>query len=52
MSPQPKSCLTPEEYLELERGTETKNEYFEGQVVAMRGASRPHSSIVTISSAL
>ena len=29
--------VTPEEYLKLERASETKHEYFEGEVVAMAG---------------
>jgi len=47
MAVQPKTYLTPEEYLALERAAETKSEYFEGEMVATSGASRPHNLIVT-----
>jgi Uma2 family endonuclease len=40
-----KSCVTPEEYLAYERAAEYKNEYFDGEVVAMTGASRKHNLI-------
>ena len=39
--------LTPEEYLEIERRAERNSEYFQGQMFAMSGASRPHVLIVT-----
>lgn len=45
MSGQPKSYLTPEEYLASERQSETKHEYFNGEVFAMVGASRKHNLI-------
>lgn len=38
--------LTPEEYLALERQTETKSEYLDGEVFAMAGASLAHNQIV------
>lgn len=47
MSLQPKSYLTPEEYLELERSADYKSEYLNGQVFAMGGASPNHVLIVT-----
>ena len=47
MSLQPKSYLTPEEYLELERSADYKSEYFNGQVFGMGGASPNHVLIVT-----
>lgn len=47
MSLQPKSYLTPEEYLELERSADCKSEYFNGQVFGMGGASPNHVLIVT-----
>jgi Uma2 family endonuclease len=37
-----KSYVTPEEYLSFERAAEYKNEYFDGEIVAMTGASRKH----------
>lgn len=46
MSIQPTSYLTPEEYLALERKAEYKNEYVDGEIVAMTGASRKHNLIV------
>lgn len=45
MSSQPNSYLTPEEYLAIERQSETKHEYFKGEVFAMVGASRKHNLI-------
>jgi Uma2 family endonuclease len=47
MSTQPKTFLSPEEYLELERRAERKSEYFQGEMFAMAGASRRHGLIVT-----
>lgn len=40
-----KTHVTPEEYLAFERAAEYKNEYFDGDVVAMTGASRRHNLI-------
>jgi len=37
--------LTPEEYLAFERKATTKHEYFNGQIVAMSGASFAHNFI-------
>src|SRR5690242_2717777 len=45
MSTQPKSFLTPEEYLELERKAEFRSEYFNGEMFAMSGGSRWHGRI-------
>lgn len=39
--------VSPEEYLERERQAENKNEYRNGEIVAMSGASRWHMRIVT-----
>jgi Uma2 family endonuclease len=47
MTSEAKSRLTPEEYLAIERSTETKSEYFDGQVFAMGGAWFAHVQIVT-----
>jgi Uma2 family endonuclease len=47
MSTQPKSFLTPEEYLEIERKAEFKSEYYKGEMFAMAGASSWHAWIVT-----
>ena len=46
MSSQPKTFLSPEEYLELERKAERKSEYYQGEMFAMAGASRWHGVIV------
>jgi Uma2 family endonuclease len=45
MSTQPKARLTPEEYLAIERAAEYKNEFFNGEIFAMTGASRQHNQI-------
>jgi Uma2 family endonuclease len=37
--------LTPEEYLAVERASETRHEYLDGQMVAMPGGSYEHSLI-------
>jgi len=42
--PEP-SLLTPEEYLDIERKSEIRSEYIDGQMIAMSGASRRHSFI-------
>lgn len=39
--------LSPEEYLAWERKADTKHEYVRGEIIAMSGASRVHSLIVT-----
>src|SRR2546430_185269 len=38
MSSQPKTFLTPEQYLEIERAAGYKSEYFQGEMFAMAGA--------------
>lgn len=38
--------VTPEEYLERDRKSETKSEYRNGEIVAMAGASLAHARIV------
>jgi Uma2 family endonuclease len=45
MSSQPKTYLTPEEYLAAERQNEYKSEYLDGEMVAMTGASRRHNLV-------
>ncbi|MGI9107330.1 MAG: Uma2 family endonuclease [Pyrinomonadaceae bacterium] len=40
-----KTYITPEEYLAFERAAEYKNEYFDGEIFAMTGASRKHNLI-------
>jgi Uma2 family endonuclease len=46
MSTEPKTFLTPEQYLEIERKAEYKSEYFEGEMFAMAGAREAHNLIV------
>jgi len=46
MSSQRTTYVSPEEYLAQERLAERKSEYFQGEVFAMSGASRPHVWIV------
>ena len=45
MSLQPKTTYTAEEYLAIDRLSDFKNEYFNGEVFAMTGASRKHNLI-------
>jgi len=45
MSTQPKTLLTPEEYLAIERKAEYKSEYYDGVMYAMAGAQRAHDRI-------
>ncbi len=40
-----KTYVTPEEYIAFERAAEYKNEYFDGEIYAMTGASRKHNLI-------
>jgi Uma2 family endonuclease len=47
MSAIPKTKLTPEEYLKIERKAEFKSEYFKGEMFAMAGAKRNHNKITT-----
>ena len=46
MSAIPKTKLTPAEYLEFERKSEERHEYFDGEIYAMSGAKRNHNKIV------
>jgi Uma2 family endonuclease len=46
MSIQPKTRYTLTEYLDLERSTQVKHEYFRGEVFTMGGASFAHTVIV------
>ena len=47
MSQQIQPYISPQEYLRLERQSEYKNEYVNGQIFAMTGASRKHNLITT-----
>ena len=46
MSRHPKPRITPQEYLALERKAEIKSEYLDGEIFAMAGVTREHSTIV------
>lgn len=45
MSAVPKKRLTAEEYLEFERNSEIKHEFYNGRIYAMAGAKRNHNKI-------
>ena len=45
MSTQPKTLVTPEQYLELERQAEYKSEYYDGEMYSMAGAREAHNLI-------
>ncbi len=47
MSTQPTTYITPEEYLAIERESETKSEYVDGVVYAMTGARINHITVVS-----
>jgi Uma2 family endonuclease len=47
VSTQPKTFLTPEQYLEIERQAERKSEYYNGEMFAMAGAKEAHNLLVT-----
>ena len=46
MSTDPKTLLTEEQYLELERRAEFKSEYYQGEMFAMAGAEWVHNRLV------
>ena len=46
MSSQPTPYLRPEDYLAIERKSELRSEYIDGEIFAMTGASRNHNLIV------
>lgn len=45
MSTAPHSVHSPQQYLQLERASQTRNEFFAGEIFAMTGASRTHNLI-------
>ena len=47
VSTQAKTLLTPEQYLEIERKSEYKSEYWRGEMFAMSGVSRAHNLLET-----
>jgi Uma2 family endonuclease len=46
VSTQPKTFLTPEQYLEIERKAAHKSEYHNGEMFAMAGAREAHNLVV------
>src|SRR5579871_886026 len=46
MTAHPQPRLTPEEYLELDRASDVRNEYYNGHMYAMAGGSFPHAIII------
>ncbi len=46
MSTQPKTRLTAEQYLEIERQAEFKSEFYDGEMFAMAGAREVHNRLV------
>jgi Uma2 family endonuclease len=53
MASLPKTTYSPEIYLEIDRKSEFKHEYFNGEILAMTGASRKHNLItINIASSL
>lgn len=45
MATVPRVRVTPEDYLEIDRRSDARHEYLDGQVYAMSGASRAHNRI-------
>lgn len=46
MATQPNPYFSPEEYLAMERVSEVKHEYFQGEIFALAGTSANHNQIV------
>jgi len=46
MSAQPQPRLTPEQYLELERASEFRSEYYAGHMYAMSGGTHRHALLI------
>jgi Uma2 family endonuclease len=47
LSSQPRTLLTPEEYLRIERSALNRSEYLNGEMVEISRASREHNLIIT-----
>src|SRR5258708_20997070 len=47
MSTLPNTFLSPDEYLEIERKTESRSEYYDGQMFPMSAVSKAHDRIKT-----
>jgi len=52
VSSQPKSFITPEQYLEIERAAEFKSEYYQGEMFAREGAVYGHNVVVVNATSL
>jgi len=52
MIPQEKKKISPEEYLEFEKNSELKHEYFDGEIFAMVGARKNHNRISSNTSSI
>ena len=48
MSTRPKTRLTPQEYLSIERAAETKSEYFNGEMFPIRAEGKPHDTFAMV----
>jgi Uma2 family endonuclease len=48
MSSQPKTYLTPEEYLAIERKADTKSEFFNGEMFPLRGMGKAHDAFAMV----
>ena len=46
MSAQPQPRLTPEQYLELDRASEFRHEYYNGRMYLMPGGTHPHAIVI------
>jgi len=46
VSAQPQPHLTPEQYLELDRASEFRNEYYNGRMYAMSGGTHRHAIVI------
>ena len=46
MASDPKPRISPEDYLDLERRSDTRSEYLDGEIFGMTGASRRHNLLV------
>ena len=46
MSTLPKTFLTPEEYLEIERKAEFRSEFYQGEMFAMAGGTGNHTMLI------
>lgn len=52
MIPQEKQKMTPEDYLEFEKNSELRHEYFDGEIFAMVGARKNHNRVSSNTSSI